>query len=264
MYERRTNLLGIKKSRYKDLKLKLGNNIKFGKIYSIFTISRPLFKAFTLAEVLITLGLIGIVAAITIPNLMNKTNDNEFKTAYKKAYSAAAQAWGQAISNNELVDLPNASNQAQRLANFAAFQSKFKVMKTCGDASTSTLGTTSDCWKTNELWWGAYPDASGVSFIDNSGMSWALTVSGVATQDNGVLVDTNGFDGPNKFGQDRFIILIVANDGSGFGALAKTTPYVTDCLDTTAANCGGKTYTNVCPSVTGHPCYYKSWLMGAP
>ena len=28
-------------------------------------------KAFTLAEVLITLGIIGIVAAMTIPNLMN-------------------------------------------------------------------------------------------------------------------------------------------------------------------------------------------------
>ena len=34
-------------------------------------------KAFTLAEVLITLVIIGIIAAITIPALMNNTNDEE-------------------------------------------------------------------------------------------------------------------------------------------------------------------------------------------
>lgn len=32
-------------------------------------------KGFTLAEVLITLGIIGVVAAMTIPVLMNSTND---------------------------------------------------------------------------------------------------------------------------------------------------------------------------------------------
>ncbi len=31
-------------------------------------------KAFTLAEVLITLGIIGVVAAMTMPTLMNSTN----------------------------------------------------------------------------------------------------------------------------------------------------------------------------------------------
>lgn len=41
-------------------------------------------NAFTLAEVLITLGIIGVVAAMTIPTLMNKTNDAELKSAYKK------------------------------------------------------------------------------------------------------------------------------------------------------------------------------------
>nr|MBP7211932.1 type II secretion system protein [bacterium] len=32
-------------------------------------------SAFTLAEVLITLGIIGVVAAMTIPTLMNKTSE---------------------------------------------------------------------------------------------------------------------------------------------------------------------------------------------
>ena len=47
---------------------------------------------FTLAEVLITLGIIGVVAAMTMPTLMNQTNGAQYKTAYKKALSALSQA----------------------------------------------------------------------------------------------------------------------------------------------------------------------------
>ncbi len=44
-------------------------------------------KGFTLSEVLITLVIIGVVAAITIPELMNDTGKAEYVTAYKKLYS---------------------------------------------------------------------------------------------------------------------------------------------------------------------------------
>ena len=47
---------------------------------------------FTLAEVLITLGIIGVVAAMTMPTLMNQTNGAQYKAAYKKALSALSQA----------------------------------------------------------------------------------------------------------------------------------------------------------------------------
>lgn len=47
---------------------------------------------FTLAEVLITLGIIGVVAAMTIPTLISNTNGAQFKTAYKKALSTLNQA----------------------------------------------------------------------------------------------------------------------------------------------------------------------------
>ena len=41
-------------------------------------------KGFTLAEVLITLGIIGVVAAMTLPALVNKTQNQELVTAFKK------------------------------------------------------------------------------------------------------------------------------------------------------------------------------------
>ena len=47
---------------------------------------------FTLAEVLITLGIIGVVAAMTMPTLMNSTQGAQYRAAYKKALSALSQA----------------------------------------------------------------------------------------------------------------------------------------------------------------------------
>lgn len=48
-------------------------------------------KGFTLAEVLITLGIIGIVAALTIPNLIARNEERVRETQLKKAYSVLAQ-----------------------------------------------------------------------------------------------------------------------------------------------------------------------------
>ena len=48
--------------------------------------------AFTLAEVLITLGIIGVVAAMTIPTLVSKTTANRYRAQYKKTVATLSQA----------------------------------------------------------------------------------------------------------------------------------------------------------------------------
>ncbi len=48
---------------------------------------------FTLAEVLITLGIIGIVAAITIPALINSYQKHVLFNQFKKAYANLSEAW---------------------------------------------------------------------------------------------------------------------------------------------------------------------------
>ena len=40
--------------------------------------------AFTLAEVLITLGIIGVVAALTLPSIINKIKHKELETGFQK------------------------------------------------------------------------------------------------------------------------------------------------------------------------------------
>lgn len=49
-------------------------------------------KAFTLAEVLITLGIIGVIAALTLPGLIQGYRKKVTETALKKAYSQLSQA----------------------------------------------------------------------------------------------------------------------------------------------------------------------------
>ena len=62
--------------------------------------SRKRKVAFTLAEVLITLGIIGVIAALTIPSLIQKQNDRVAINKFKKMYSIYCQAYQRAITDN--------------------------------------------------------------------------------------------------------------------------------------------------------------------
>ena len=57
-------------------------------------------KAFTLAEVLITLAIIGVVAALTIPSVISNSQQQEFKTGLRKAVSVLNSA----ITMNMAID----------------------------------------------------------------------------------------------------------------------------------------------------------------
>jgi len=69
-------------------------------------------KGFTLAEVLITLGIIGVVAALTMPAVINNTQKKQLEAALKKNYSVlqnaiqhAAYEEGQPINRANYMDL---------------------------------------------------------------------------------------------------------------------------------------------------------------
>ena len=50
--------------------------------------------AFTLAEVLVVMGIIGVVAAITIPTLNNTTNEKEIVAKVNKSFwSRKSKIW---------------------------------------------------------------------------------------------------------------------------------------------------------------------------
>ena len=64
--------------------------------FNCSTIQRVKAYAFTLAETLIVIGIIGVVAALTLPNLNHATGDKEKVTKVKKIYSSLTDAFDRA------------------------------------------------------------------------------------------------------------------------------------------------------------------------
>ena len=196
---------------------------------NIFNKTTPLAKeastshlfAFTLAEVLITLGIIGVVAALSIPTLMNNINDAQFKTAYKKAFSAASQALISAGGQDLLVS-PTGYGDNIHSENFTAFMSQFKVVKKCINTDNS------QCWDSsgeNFLVGPGYPVPYSPAFIDASGFAWSMYYPGLCL----IFVDTNGFKKPNQWGKDRFVFVPQsANGDTATGTPVKFIPLADD------------------------------------
>lgn len=57
--------------------------------------------AFTMAETLITLGIIGIIAAMTLPSLVAKYQSKVLSTQLKKLYSVTYQAMLRAVPDGD-------------------------------------------------------------------------------------------------------------------------------------------------------------------
>ena len=72
------------------------------KLKNLFTTHHSQFTvktiAFTLAETLIVMGVIGIVAALTLPNLNSSTGDKEKVAKVKKIYQNLNDAVGRAVA----------------------------------------------------------------------------------------------------------------------------------------------------------------------
>ncbi len=73
------------------------------EVFSLYYPS-PRKIAFTLAEVLITLGIIGVVAAMTLPTLIAKYQEKVTVTKVKKAYSVILNAYNLALMNDGTPD----------------------------------------------------------------------------------------------------------------------------------------------------------------
>ena len=67
--------------------------------------------AFTLAEVLITLGIIGVVAAMTLPNLVGHYRKIEAQSRLKKFYTTMSQAILRSVVDNGEVQYWNKENE---------------------------------------------------------------------------------------------------------------------------------------------------------
>ncbi len=228
-------------------------------------------KAFTLAEVLITLGIIGIVAAMIIPTLQNNSAKTQYITGVKKAYTVFNQALIQMSSDMGCVgDLRCTglfnSNYANATAANQAFGTEMvkyiKTIKNCETSITqSTYGCfadeTKDDFNEDSNSSASYDFLSIYRFISADGMSFALQAnlgncpsdfSGVGhlVQTCGsVIIDVNGLKKPNRFGRDTFIFIVTNAKGPllyPYGGSDFSPNWRTLCLPNTgyADSCAGR------------------------
>jgi len=157
---------------------------------------------FTLAEVLITLGIIGVVAAMTIPTLMNSTGQAEFKTGFKKAISGLNQAitMNVALADTDFSVLTTgASTLDGSVANM--FITRMNVVSTVSDSFKSAAGEIDD-GKTaaNATVTGAtnfaifLNDGAAIGFKDAA----ASCLAGAYNTNCTAIVDVNGAKKPNR------------------------------------------------------------------
>lgn len=188
-------------------------------------------EAFTLAEVLITLGIIGVVAALTIPTLVNNYRKKQFETGLKKEYSVLLQALDMYKQDNET---PLKKEDCATHATFKkAIQPYLKVLVDCGNANGNGSGK---CLKTTyETNNPSYKTFSGnpareILFDDgqlilNDGSQLLFENSGGYKAPVYVSIDVNGYNKlPNKWGEDLFTFQLM-DDGKLLPMGAEGTDY---------------------------------------
>ncbi|MBR1423986.1 type II secretion system protein [bacterium] len=121
---------------------------------------------FTLAEVLITLGIIGVVAAMTIPTLIANTNSAKFRSQYKKALSTLNQA--------------ALMGQAQYDMNYGDATAVCNATEATAAAETATSDATI-CAILNDVLSGAEYVGDVTALRDGKGNAYAVTAATTGT-----------------------------------------------------------------------------------
>ena len=199
--------------------------------------------AFTLAEVLVTLGIIGVVSAMTVPTLMQNHQRKTYVTQLHKVYNEMQQALLQYQTDKNAVNLKEAGlTSSEALENF--IRSYFKVVKECDTLE----GCFADEYKRLNGESGNF--GQNKAFVLANGASIRTTFTEGAN--NGDLnvyfaIDVNGLKGPNILGRDCFFVFVYNNgiiDDQGTSAPLSTeereTRFEEDCFGNGTAGCFGK------------------------
>ena len=169
------------------------NNVTvFSPFTSHFSLTQP--PAFTLAEVLITLGIIGIVAAMTLPSLVGKYQKKVTVERLKKVYTVLSQAVLMSVKDHEAIEYWNFELSSQEFMD--------TYLKPYFQNIASEI-TSSDTAKNSKK----YALADGTTFS-----GWMFKNPNPANHDITTFyrleVDINGEQKPNLAGRDIFYYYI--------------------------------------------------------
>lgn len=224
-------------------------------------------QAFTLAEVLITLGIIGIVAAMTLPNLIANYQKKIYVNQLRKTVSIVEQGFHKRMADLEVTDLSYGG--IVEMLDPEVFKTEmpktFKVVKTCvTDISCMPKDrTTNTVVKYKPLKPGGVPpslenyylavlnDGTFIGFKEHfCGPVRNMDLTNLKYNCGFVFIDVNGAKGPNQYGRDAFSF-VIGNTGNlfplhgdvwseaNFGDTSKTYKTMPEYCDTSYASSSG-------------------------
>lgn len=188
-------------------------------------------KGFTLAEVLITLGIIGVVAAMTMSVLINKHNVSSWESGLKKSYSMITSGFhmiaaenGGDLRNSGLFDDIDGNTFSERIDK--VIREHFNVVKTCkiGDTENCKGHTAKDLrgtyqgdtnfFNASSMFVVIFSDGSILSLNNMKCISPAYKdETKLQYYCSSLYLDINGEKGPNIKGKDVFNIGILNEKG---------------------------------------------------
>ena len=172
-------------------------------------------KAFTLTELLLSLGIVGVLAVMVIPSLVGHV--------YNRVYSNQIKSMSSTIENLAQDELLTKATRDMSITDFKSASTllttkHFSISKKCSASSALK-----DCWNTTAASGkkqSKYKTLKGkASSITNPGDTVILTngvMFGYTPVDNGgkttgyVIMDVNGVDGPNIYGRDVFAFYVTS------------------------------------------------------
>lgn len=203
--------------------------------------------AFTLSEVLITLGIIGIVAALTIPHVIDNYKKQVTVAKLQKAYTTLNQAFKQSEVDNGSSEFWQETDKISVDEYFNTYWKKYfnhitlcKTAKECGYKSSNPF------LKFNGTKNGTIGIVSSRVFFKTSDDIFYLFID-KTTNEKGeityafpyVCIEINGGKEPNKYGIDVFLFKRVAGKG--------IVPYGNEVtLSAIKANCNSKSGGGYC------------------
>lgn len=182
------------------------------------------FLAFTLAEILITLTIVGVIAALTIPTLMKNYNNYANYVALKKSYSLLSNAYSRVEREYGKIDewgITNMYDMKSVLSFAEKFEPHLKVVKKCVNTPgcwskqpTKALDEKTTFWYSTVIGVGIsiivykLEDGTNLSFnisTRREGQVYGIKSFGETYEYVGdIWVDVNGNKEPNVAGRDVF------------------------------------------------------------
>lgn len=172
-------------------------------------------KGYSLAEVILTLAIVGALAALTIPVMINNSSNDQFVAGLKKDYALLSDVADQLLeeAGGDFTGYFANNNNIKNI-----FKTRLQVTKDCPDDQVQ-----GNCWHNgNTMWknlsnknaWGNTTSYAGLILRNGSLVIFDIQdslcgepdfkVNNTNVQCGIIFTDVNGLKGPNIAGRDIF------------------------------------------------------------